>query len=64
MRSSKWCTFSSNLFGASLALSIFEHIIGDRVNATIPDTKTEPASVSANSLNSEPVIPPIKAIGA
>ncbi|EVT81170.1 hypothetical protein D018_4663A, partial [Vibrio parahaemolyticus VP2007-007] len=30
----------------------------------MPDTNTEPASVKANSLNNEPVIPPINAIGA
>ncbi len=47
-----------------MAFRIFEHIIGDRVRAIIPEMKTAPARVRANSLNKEPVIPPIKAIGA
>ena len=64
MPSNTWCTFCSNLLGSSFALSIFEHIIGDRVSAMIPDTNTAPARVNANSLNREPVIPPISAIGA
>ena len=46
------------------AFRIFEHIIGDRVSATMPETSTAPASVRANSLNSAPVRPPRKAIGA
>ena len=41
-----------------------EHIIGDSVSAITPDTITEPASVKANSRNSEPVRPPRKPIGA
>ena len=41
-----------------------EHIIGESVRAITPDTITEPASVKANSLNSEPVNPPRKPIGA
>ena len=38
-------------------------IIGESVNAAIPEINTAPASVSANSLNSEPVTPSINAIG-
>ncbi len=38
--------------------------MGERVRAMIPEMKTAPARVRANSLNKEPVIPPIKAIGA
>ena len=38
--------------------------MGDNVSATMPDTNTAPAKVKANSVNNEPVIPPIKAIGA
>ena len=41
-----------------------EHIIGDSVSAITPETITEPASVKANSRNSEPVRPPRKPIGA
>ena len=37
---------------------------GDSVSAITPDTTTAPASVKANSLNSEPVSPPIRPIGA
>ncbi len=44
--------------------SSFEHIIGDSVSATKPDTITAPASVSANSVNSLPVRPLMKATGA
>jgi hypothetical protein len=40
-----------------------EHIMGDSVSATMPDTTTEPASVNANSVNSEPVSPPWKPMG-
>ena len=40
------------------------HITGDNVKAIIPEINTAPASVSANSLNNEPVKPPINAIGA
>ena len=35
----------------SFGFSINELITGDKVNATIPDTITLPASVMANSLN-------------
>ena len=38
-------------------------IIGESVNATIPEINTAPARVKANSLNNVPVIPPINAIG-
>src|ERR1041385_9043865 len=34
-----------------------EHIIGDKVRATIAETVTAPASVNANSVNSAPVSP-------
>ncbi len=47
----------------SPARSIFEPIIGERVSATTPETITAPASVKANSRNSEPVRPPWMAIG-
>ena len=40
------------------------HIIGDSVSATNPDTITAPASVRANSMNSRPVRPGVKATGA
>ena len=53
----------SNLPGFSSAFSILEHIIGDRVRAIMPDISTEPASVRANSVNRDPVMPPIRAIG-
>ena len=49
---------SSALFNST------EHIIGDNVSAITPDTITAPASVKANSRNSEPVRPPRKPIGA
>ena len=49
---------------SSALLSSTEHIIGDSVSAITPDTITEPASVKANSRNSEPVRPPRKPIGA
>ena len=39
-------------------------IIGEMVSATKPEMATAPASVSANSRNSEPVTPVVKAIGA
>ena len=42
----------------------FEHIIGESVNATKPDTSTAPASVRANSMKSLPVRPVMKATGA
>ena len=35
-----------------------DDITGDKVNATIPEIVTAPASVNANSLNSVPVSPP------
>ena len=38
-----------------------EHIMGDKVSATNPETITAPASVSANSTNSRPVRPGVKA---
>lgn len=60
---SKWCIFSLNLFGVLLVLSIFEYIIGDRVNVIILDIKIELVSVSVNFLNSELVILFIKVIG-
>jgi hypothetical protein len=54
-------------FGETALSALFkntEHIIGDSVSAITPDTITEPASVKANSRNSEPVRPPRKPIGA
>ena len=42
----------------------FEPIIGESVSATTPDTITAPASVNANSRNSEPVSPPWIPTGA
>src|SRR6218665_1244952 len=50
--------------GRRLCLSSSEHIIGDRLSATKPDTTTAPASASANSANSRPVRPGVKASGA
>ncbi|CAJ9237453.1 Uncharacterised protein [Burkholderia pseudomallei] len=47
-----------------LLVSSSEPSIGESVSATMPDTSTAPASVNANSLNSEPVRPPISPIGA
>ncbi len=38
--------------------------MGERVSATKPDTSTAPASVRANSMNSLPVRPVMKATGA
>ena len=38
--------------------------MGDRVSAITPDTITAPARVNANSMNSVPVRPPRKPIGA
>jgi hypothetical protein len=49
--------------GLAFSFNIFEHIIGDSVRAIIPEISTEPASVRANSVNREPVTPPIRAIG-
>src|SRR5258708_27985228 len=49
---------------SSALLRKTEHIIGESVSAITPDTITEPASVNANSRNSEPVRPPRKPIGA
>ncbi|MNJ68756.1 hypothetical protein D3C77_650310 [compost metagenome] len=40
------------------------HIIGDRVRATMPEMITAPARVRANSLNSAPVRPSRKPMGA
>ena len=39
-------------------------IIGDSDSATKPETSTAPASVQANSVNSLPVRPVMKPIGA
>jgi flagellar basal body rod protein FlgG len=41
-----------------------EHIMGDSVSATKPETTTAPASASANSANRRPVRPGVKASGA
>jgi hypothetical protein len=45
-------------------LSSLADIIGVMVSATMPEITTAPASVRANSRNSEPVRPPVKASGA
>jgi hypothetical protein len=45
-------------------LSSLLHIIGVSVSATNPLTSTAPASVNANSPNSRPVRPGVKASGA
>ena len=47
------------LWRSNLALSM-----GERVSATKPETRTAPASARANSLNSLPVRPGVKASGA
>ena len=54
----------SNAFGLGLWRSSLLHIIGVSVSATKPDTRTAPASVSANSVKSRPVRPGAKASGA
>ena len=54
----------SNQCGLGLCLSSSEHIMGDNVSATNPDTSTAPASASANSTNRRPVRPGVKASGA
>ena len=54
----------SNQLGLGLCLSSSEHIMGDSVSATKPDTTTAPARASANSTNSRPVRPGVKASGA
>ena len=56
-------TLCSSLLGVLFAFNNLLVIIGDNVNATIPEINTAPARVSANSLKSVPVIPPINAIG-
>ena len=45
-------------------MSSSEHIMGESVSATKPDTTTAPANASANSTNSRPVRPGVKASGA
>ena len=50
--------------GSGLWRSSFVHIIGVSVSATNPETITAPARVKANSVNSRPVFPGAKAIGA
>ena len=54
----------SNQVGLSTCLSNLEHIMGDKVRATKPDTITEPASANANSVNKRPVRPGVNAKGA
>ena len=41
-------------------LYILEHIIGDKVNAITPETRTAAARVKANSVNNSPIRPPVK----
>ncbi|MNP03939.1 hypothetical protein D3C76_958380 [compost metagenome] len=50
--------------GFSSWRSSLEHIIGDRVRATMPEMITAPARVRANSRNSAPVRPSRKPMGA
>ena len=45
-------------------MSSSEHIMGESVSATKPDTTTAPARASANSTNRRPVRPGVKASGA
>ncbi len=54
----------SKRVGFSTWRSSLLHIIGVSVSATKPEAGTAPASVSANSLNSRPVRPGVKASGA
>ena len=54
----------SNQEGLGLWRSSLLHIMGVSVSATKPETSTAPASVSANSTNSRPVRPGVKASGA
>ena len=54
----------SNQLGFGLCLSSSEHIMGESVRATKPDTTTAPASASANSTNRRPVRPGVNASGA
>ncbi len=54
----------SKRLGDGLWRSSLLHIIGVSVSATKPETITAPASVSANSVNSRPVRPGVKASGA
>ncbi len=54
----------SKRFGAGSWRSSLLHIIGVSVRAMKPETITAPASVSANSTNSRPVRPGVKASGA
>ena len=56
--------FRSNQLRLSECLSNLEHIMGDKVRATKPDTITEPAKTKANSANKRPVRPGVKARGA
>ncbi|MDT4852306.1 hypothetical protein FQZ97_865310 [compost metagenome] len=48
----------------SACRSSLEHIMGESVSATKPETTTAPASASANSANRRPVRPGVKASGA
>ena len=54
----------SKRFGFGLCFSSCVHIMGVSVSATKPDTTTAPAKASANSTNSRPVRPGVKASGA
>ena len=38
--------------------------MGESVSATTPETRTAPARVKANSVNSVPTSPPMKPMGA
>ena len=63
-RSKVRLTSPENPFSSSLARRRYADITGDSVSATMPEMVTAPASVRANSRNSEPVSPPWKAMGA
>ena len=54
----------SNQEGFGLCFNNNALNIGERVKATTPDTKTEPAKAKANSVNKRPVRPGVKANGA
>ena len=54
----------SNQLGFGLCRSSLVHSIGVSVRAMKPETHTAPASASANSTNSRPVRPGVKASGA
>ena len=56
--------FLSNHVGLFTCFNMIEHIMGVNVNATKPETITDPAKAKANSVNNLPVRPGVKAKGA